>query len=71
MINNIQELEDEYINKASAIFVCTGNVMSEKWLFDKIIEGAVRKPSFILWLEPYGISGIMIYINPENVESVK
>lgn len=71
MIKKIQQLDDEYINKASAIFVCTGNVMSEKWLLDKIIEGSVRKPSFILWLEPYGISGVMIYINPENKESVK
>lgn len=68
---NLQELEEVEINNASAIFVCTGDIMSEKWLLDKIAKGSIRKPAFILWIEPYGISGIMIYINPEDKESVK
>ena len=68
---NLQQLKEEEINEASAIFVCTGDVMSEKWLLSKMMEGSVRRPAFILWLEPYGISGIMIYINPEDEESVK
>lgn len=67
---NLQQLEGEEINNASAIFVCTGDVMSEKWLLNKMIEGSIRKSAFILWLEPYGISGIMIYVNPEDRESV-
>ena len=45
--------------------------MSEKWLLSQMTEGNIRKPAFILWLEPYGISGIMIYVNPEDDESVK
>lgn len=53
------------------MFICTGDVMSEKWLINQMLEGFVRKPAFILWLEPYGISGIMIYVNPEDMESVK
>jgi molybdopterin/thiamine biosynthesis adenylyltransferase len=68
---NLQELKEEEINKASAIFVCTGDVMSEKWLLDKMAEGSVRTPAFVLWLEPYGISGIMIYVNPDDEKSVK
>ncbi len=68
---NLQELKEDEINKASAIFVCTGDLMSEKWLLVKMAEGSVRKPAFVLWLEPYGISGIMIYVNPEDKESIK
>lgn len=68
---NLQQLKKETINEASAMFICTGDVMSEKWLIDQMLKGFVRKPAFILWLEPYGISGIMIYVNPENMESVK
>lgn len=71
LLRNLEELKEEEINKASAIFVCTGDIMSEKWLFSQMAEGKIRKPSFILWLEPYGISGIMIYANPEDDESVK
>lgn len=70
-MQNLQQLKAEEINKASVIFVCTGDVMSEQWLLMKMTEGAVRKPAFLLWLEPYGISGIMIYVNPEDKESVK
>ena len=71
LLKNLQELKEEEINKASAIFVCTGDIMSEKWLFSQMAEGNIRKPAFILWLEPYGISGIMIYVNPKDEESVK
>lgn len=68
---NLQQLKDEEINSSCALFVCTGDVMSEKWLIKKMAEGSVRKPAFILWLEPYGISGIMIYVNPNDGGSIK
>lgn len=68
---NLQQLKVDEINRSSAVFVCTGDVMSEKWLLMKMTEGAITRPAFILWLEPYGISGIMIYVNPEDIESVK
>ncbi|MBP1542203.1 MAG: ThiF family adenylyltransferase [Prevotella sp.] len=67
----LQQLETEKINEASAIFVCTGDVMSEKWLLDKMDEGNIDKPAFLLWLEPYGISGIMIYVNPDDKDSIR
>lgn len=69
--HNLQQLKEDEINKSSAIFVCTGDIMSEKWLLSKMVDGSIKKVAFILWLEPYGISGIMLYINPENKESVK
>ncbi len=67
----LQQLKEDEINKASAIFICTGDLMSEKWLLSKMAEGLVQKPAFMLWLEPYGISGIMIYVNPNDKESIK
>lgn len=68
---HLQQLKVDEINRSSAVFVCTGDVMSEKWLLMKMTEGSITRPAFILWLEPYGISGIMIYVNPEDIESVK
>lgn len=68
--NNLQYLNSETFNKTSAIFVCTGDVMSEKWLIEKMINGSIIKPAFLMWLEPYGISGIMIYLNPDDKDSI-
>jgi hypothetical protein len=67
----LQELDSEEINAANAIFICTGDIMSERWLLQKMRNGEVNKPVFILWLEPYGISGIMLYVNPEDKESLE
>ena len=71
LLKKIQELNVEEINKANAIFVCTGDIMSEKWLLSQMAEGYIKIPAFILWLEPYGISGLMIYVNPKDEESIK
>lgn len=68
---HLEELSTEQINKASAIFLCTGDVMSEKWLLEKLRSKEVTIPSFILWLEPYGVSGIMIYVNPGEEDVIK
>lgn len=68
---NLQEIQAESINESSAIFVCTGDVMSEQWLLNNMVEGHIAVPAFVLWLEPYGISGIMIYANPYDKEGLK
>lgn len=67
----LQELDTEEINNADVIFICTGDIMSERWLLQKMQNGEVNRPAFILWLEPYGISGIMLYVNPEDKESLE
>ncbi len=67
---SLQQLNDNEIDKNEAIFVCTGDIMSEKWLIEKMVEGGITKPAFLLWLEPYGISGIMIYLNPKDKDSI-
>lgn len=66
-----QELSDEEINNADCVFVCTGDVMSERWLLQKMRNGEVTTPAFILWLEPYGVSGIMLYVNPEDQKALE
>ena len=67
---HVEELSKDQINKASAIFLCTGDIMSEKWLLDKLRRKEVYIPSFMLWLEPYGVSGIMIYVSPSEVKAI-
>lgn len=67
----IEELSIEEINKASALFMCTGDVMSERWMLDKMVNNEISVPAFILWLEPYGLSGVMVYVNPHEEGSIK
>ena len=67
----IEDIPSEILNEASSIFMCTGDVMSEKWLFDKVLSMEIRIPFFLLWLEPYGVSGLMIYVNPDDEETIK
>lgn len=50
----------------TALFVCTGDHMSEIFVIESIRKGAVTCPVFFLWLEPYGIAGHMVYINPTD-----
>lgn len=66
----VEEVSSQEMNKASTIFLCTGDVMSERWLLEKMRNKEITKPLFILWLEPYGISGNMVYVNPEDEESL-
>lgn len=67
---HVQDVSPDIFNSASAIFICTGDVMSERWLLNQMAEDAIRIPSFFLWLEPYGVSGIMVYVNPADKESI-
>ena len=66
----LQTLQKEILSKSSILFVCTGDLISEQWLITEMIAGTVNIPAFILWLEPYGISGIMIYVNPKDKSSL-
>ena len=67
----IEEIPSGNINEASSIFLCTGNIMSERWFLDKVLTKEIKVPSFIIWLEPYGVSGLMIYVNPDEEETIK
>lgn len=63
-------LDPKFSNKQNtALFVCTGDQMSEIFVIDSITNGTVTCPVFFLWLEPYGIAGHMVYINPaDNID---
>jgi hypothetical protein len=52
------------------MFVCTGDVMSERWLINQLMSKELKLPVFMLWLEPFAVSGTMIYVNPEDNESL-
>lgn len=57
------------INKSTGIFLCTGDVMTNVFIIDKIKEGKISTPVFILWLEPYAIAAHLVYINPLQIQS--
>lgn len=67
---HLEDIQVDALDKISALFLCTGDVLSEKWLLERIREGNIKAPTFILWLEPYGVSGIMIYVNPSETEKI-
>ena len=68
---HLQELTTDELDKADALFVCTGDIMSERCLLNHMLEGAVTTPAFLLWLEPFGVSGIMLYLNPMDINGIK
>lgn len=55
----------------SAIFLCTGDQMSEHFIIDKVNSGYISIPVFILWLEPFAIAGHLVYINPLDKKGYK
>ena len=67
---SVLEVSLDIFNEGSVIFLCTGDIMTEKWLLDKMISKEIITPAFIFWLEPYAVSGIMIYVNPADEVSL-
>ena len=51
----------------TALFLCTGDTMTEEYIIDAINKGELTIPVFILWLEPFGAAGHMVYINPNSI----
>ena len=54
------------LSEYTALFLCTGDTMTEEYIIDAINKGELTIPVFILWLEPFGAAGHMIYINPNS-----
>ena len=61
---NVFENYYEKLNTCSALFLCTGDAMTEKFVVDALHSDNMKQPTFILWLEPFGIAGHLVYINP-------
>lgn len=58
---------NENLNSHTALFLCTGDIMTEKFVINALHNGHIKRPTFILWLEPFGIAGHLVYINPEQM----
>lgn len=58
------------VNNHDAVFICTGDPMSELFCIQKVIDDAITVPLFILWLEPYAVAGHLLYINPSDAKKL-
>lgn len=56
------------LNKHTALFVCTGDTMTDEYIINTINQGIIKIPVFFLWLEPLGAAGHLVYINRTNGE---
>lgn len=54
------------LNKFTATFLCIGDNMTERYVYQAISDRKVHTPVFNLWLEPFGVAGHMVYVNPSN-----
>lgn len=52
------------------MFICIGDEMIERWILEKVSNNDIKVPLFILWLEPYAVSGIMIYVTPDDEPAI-
>ena len=59
---NIYKYPIDSLRDCSALFLCTGNLMAEFFLIEQLEKSNIKIPIFILWVEPYGIAGHMIYL---------
>lgn len=58
------------VNHHDAIFICTGDPMSEIFCIQKVVNDVISAPLFILWLEPYAVAGHLLYINPSDAKKL-
>lgn len=59
----------EKMNDFTAIFLCVGDYMTESYFIRAFEKGNFARPLFLLWLEPLGTAGHLVYLNPENFKS--
>ena len=60
----------EDLNKLNALFLCTGDYMSEKFIVDRLLNGTLNIPVFVLWFEPFAIAGHLLYYNPADTDEM-
>ncbi|MCY4162213.1 MAG: ThiF family adenylyltransferase [Flavobacteriaceae bacterium] len=59
--------DEQEVNEQDYIFLCLGKLNLEKWFIDELEKGKLKKPVFILWVEPYLIGGQLLYLHPDNL----
>ncbi|MGZ3862491.1 MAG: ThiF family adenylyltransferase [Bacteroidia bacterium] len=65
-LTEVFERDPTFITDADHLFIVTGKLNVETWIAEMIKAGAINKPTFILWVEPYLAGGHCIYIHPKN-----
>lgn len=55
------------VNEQDYIFLCLGKLNLEKWFIQELHKGELKRPVFILWVEPYLIGAQLLYLHPENL----
>lgn len=55
------------LSEYTTLFLCTGDTMTEEYFINAINKGDITIPVFIIWLEPFGAAGHMVYINPDSL----
>lgn len=60
----------EEINANDYLFICLGKLNLDKWIINELLSGNIKKPVFILWVEPYLIGGQLLYLHPSDVPSI-
>ena len=63
---NVYDCSCDIFSDCSALFLCTGNLMAEYSLIERLEKQSIKIPKFILWFEPYGIAGHMIYLDKNS-----
>lgn len=65
-IFEIIEKEVSFVNETDFIFVAIGKYNLESYLCQKQSIGWIKKPMFILWVEPYLAGGHCLYLSPNK-----
>lgn len=68
-VQDYLERSIEKLNNYTALFVCTGDTMSDEYIINLINHNKITIPVFFLWLEPYGIAGHLVYINKRDSQT--
>jgi hypothetical protein len=58
--------EPDYVNNVDYIFLVTGKTNIDRWAAEAIENGIIKKPAFVIWVEPYLLGGHCVYINPHS-----
>lgn len=60
---NVYDINPQIVSGTDAVFLCTGNLSAESYFFKQMEENNIKRPIFVLWLEPYAIAGHLVYIS--------
>lgn len=72
--NSITEIiknDINYVNEADFIFMTIGKTNVDSWVCQSLVEGVIKKPIFLIWVEPFICGGHCLYLHPSNPDFEK